>query len=171
MQEPKCSGEVKLPKVDAECAAKCQMIAARELECAPPRVMVRVVGAADAKYATRLETAMANHVPAIIEVAASFAGTAPQLASSVTAAAEGGIELAEQLKGKASGDAKAAALGGQLAACVVAPFEAAVDAAAGFEANAKVSVDLKASVDAKASAEGEAEGGAEGGSAKKSKQK
>jgi hypothetical protein len=160
IQEPKCSGEVKLPKVDAECAAKCQMIAASELECSPPRVMVRVVGAADAKYAARFETAMANHLPAIIEVAASFADTAPQLASSVTAVAEGGVELAEQLEGKASGDAQATALAGQLAACVVEPFKAAIDAAAGFEANAKASVEVKASVETKGSAEGSAEGDA-----------
>lgn len=149
---PKCDGEVKMPEVKADCSAKCHAEVVAELQCKPPRVLVQVSGAADAKYAATVESALNRNLPVIVEVAVNLGKQAPQLAASVKSVAEGGIKVAQELKGKASGDMEGSALAGQLVACVAAPFKGAIDAAAGFKANVNASVEVKASAEGSASA-------------------
>ena len=139
MKEPKCSGEVKPPKMSAECEASCDAQVSGELDCVPAQVRVAINGAADAEAATKLKAAFKANLPALLKVTLSLKGKLDKMTASIKTTLEG---------------AKAALSGGGTAVikaggCIAASIKAQA------EASASVSVSVKAS----ASASGEAGAG------------
>ncbi|HEU4405249.1 MAG TPA: hypothetical protein VFS43_08160, partial [Polyangiaceae bacterium] len=135
MKEPKCTGDVQMPKVSAECKAKCDAELATKLECTPARV--KVVFAGDAKAGAKLATALEKNLPLMLKVAVGMKGRAQDAVASVKASVEGVQGLA------ASGDAAIKA-----GACIAAALKAQAEAAV------SINVSVKASVSASASAKG-----------------
>lgn len=154
MKAPKCEGEMKPPKASAECEAHCDAQVQAEVECTPPRIAVRIDGAANAKLAAQYKAALEANLPAIINIAVGMKDQALSVAADAKAVVDGVQATVGQLKASP-------AVGARVTACVAAPFKAAFDAAASVKANVNVSVEVKAS--ASASASGSAGGSASAG--------
>ncbi len=154
MKAPKCEGEMKPPKASAECEAHCDAQVQAEVECTPPRIAVRIDGAANAELAAKYKAALEANLPAIINIAVGMKDQALSIAGDAKAVVEGVNAAVGQLKASP-------AIGARITACVAAPFKGAIDAAASVKANVNVSVEVKAS--ASASAGGSAGGGASTG--------
>jgi len=154
MKAPQCEGEMKPPKASAECNAHCDAQVQAEVECTPPRIAVRIDGAANAELAATYKTALENNLPAVISIAVGMKDQALSVAADAKAVVQGVQAVVGQLKASP-------AIGARVTACVTAPFKAAFDAAASVKANVNVSVEVKAS--ASASASGSAGGGASAG--------
>lgn len=154
MKAPKCEGEMTPPKASAECNAHCDASVQAEVECTPPRIAVRIEGAADAKLAAQYKSALEANLPAVLNIAIGMKDQALSVAADAKAVVDGVQATVGQLKASP-------AIGARVTACVAAPFKAAFDAAASVKANVNVSVEVKAS--ASASAGGSAGGGASAG--------
>jgi hypothetical protein len=137
-KEPKCTGDVQMPKASAECQAKCDAELAAKLECTPARVKVAFAG--DAKAGAKLATALEKNMPLLLKVAVGMKGRAQDAVASVKASADG-------LEGVVKGGGEAAI---KVGACVGAALKAQADAAV------SINVSVKASVSASASAKGTA---------------
>lgn len=136
-KEPKCNGKVEMPKVSAECKAKCDAELAAKVECTPAKV--KVVFAGDAKAGAKLATALEKNLPLMLKVAVGMKGRAEGAVASVKASVEGAQSLVT------SGDAAIKA-----GACIAGAFKAQAEAAV------SINVSVKASVNASASAKGSA---------------
>jgi len=136
LEEPKCSGQVKPPKMSADCKASCDTQVNAKVECQPARVTVQLVGTADAEAGAKLKAAIEHNLPAIVKVTLGMRAKLQKAVASVKATLEG---------------AKAAAKGGGEAALKVgACLAASIQAQA--EASVQINVSVKASASASASA-------------------
>lgn len=138
MEAPKCSGEVKPPQMSAECEANCDAKLEAEVECTPPRVKVKIEGAADAEAASKLVAALEANLPALLKVTVGMKGRIEGVVASVQSSLEGVAEIATK---------------GQAALKVAGCF------AASLKAQAEASASINVSVSASASASGEAGAG------------
>ena len=145
MKAPRCEGEMKPPKASAECEASCDASVQAEVDCTPPRIVLRVDGAANAEAAAKFKAALEANLPGILKIAIGMKDQALSVATSVKDVV-GGVEVTiKSLKA-------APEVGARLTACVAAPFKAAFDAAASVKVNVDVSVEVKASASASGSA-------------------
>lgn len=64
----RCSGEMKLPGMSAECKANCDAKVSGKIVCVPAQVAVKVEGALDASAAGKLRAAIQVNLPAILKV-------------------------------------------------------------------------------------------------------
>lgn len=135
-EEPKCSGEVKPPKMSAECEASCDAQVSGKVECVPAQVLVNVAGAADAKAAIQLKAAIKNNLPALLKVTLGMKAKLEKAMANVKTSLEG---VKAVVKGGGEAGIKAGA-------CVAASLKAQADAAV------SVNVSVKASASASASA-------------------
>jgi len=138
MEAPKCSGEVKPPEMSAECQANCDAKLEAELQCTPPRVSVKIEGAADAEAAEKLVATLKANLPAFMAIAKGLPGRVEKVTASVKASVEG-IKAVVQGAGTA---------GMQVMGCVAGAIKAQANAAASLN----VSVEASASVSGEASA-------------------
>jgi len=138
VEAPKCTGTVKPPSISADCKAKCDARVEANASCTPPHVLVRIVGAADAAAATKLQGALQKDLPMVLDVSMGMAKNIGQIAGSVKSVVEG----AQGVVQTATSDKMA---GAALVACVTSPFKEAIDAATGIQANVSVSVSVQAS--------------------------
>lgn len=152
MKAPKCEGEVTPPKASAECDANCNAQVQAEVECTPPRIALRMQGAANAEAAAKYKAALEKNLPAVLNIAIGMKDQALSVAGDVKAVVDGGAATIKKLKA-------APEVGARLTACVAAPFKGAFDAAASVQANIDVSVEVKASASASGSAGGSASAG------------
>ncbi|HTM46539.1 MAG TPA: hypothetical protein VL137_16385 [Polyangiaceae bacterium] len=136
MKAPQCSGEVKPPKMSAECQGNCDAKLSAELECTPPMVQVTFEGKADVQAAAKLRTALEADLPKLLKVAVGMKASAEKALVSVKASVEG---VAGAIKADSSAVLKAGA-------CIEAAMQAQV------EASASINVSIKASASASASA-------------------
>ncbi len=143
MKAPKCEGEMTPPKASAECEAHCDAQVQAEVECTPPRIAVRIEGAANAELAAKYKAALENNLPAVLNIAIGMKDQALSVAADAKAVVDGVQATVGQLKASP-------AIGARVTACVAAPFKAAFDAAASVKANVNVSVEVKASASASA---------------------
>jgi len=139
MEAPKCSGEVKPPEMSAECQANCDAKLEAELKCTPPKVMVKIEGAADAEAAEKLVATLRANLPAFMAIAKGLPARVEKVTASVKATVEG-----IQAVVKGAGTAGLAVMG-----CV----------AGAIDAQAKAAASLNVSVSASASVSGEASSG------------
>jgi hypothetical protein len=139
MKEPKCSGNVTPPEVDAECKANCDAEVTAKAECQPAVVVARVEGAADADAAAKLSATVRKNLPVLLKITAGMQGKLEGVVGSVQAGLEGGKAAVEA--------------GGAAALKVAGCFAASLDA------QAKAAVSINVSVKASASASGSASAG------------
>jgi hypothetical protein len=144
MEAPKCTGSVKPPSMSADCKAKCDVQVQSLAKCDPPHVLVKIVGAADAVAAAKLQATIEKNFPVVVNVAIGLAKKVPTMVANVKAVVEGVQGVVQT----ATSDKIA---GAQLVACVASPFKGAIDAAAGVTASVNVSVSVNASVSGSAS--------------------
>jgi hypothetical protein len=142
MKAPKCTGKVEPPQMSAECKAKCDAGLQAQVECTPPRVVVRVMGAKDPKAVAAFETALRNDLPALFKVTLGLAKRVGELADNTKTVLQG-----VQASVQTAGDPMVV---GKLGACVGAPFTGAIEAAGKVQANVSVSVSVSASAGASA---------------------
>lgn len=143
MKAPKCEGEMTPPEVSAECEANCDAQVQAQVECTPPRITVRIDGAANAELAAKYKAALEANLPAVINIAVGMKDQALSVAADAKAVVDGVQATVKALKASP-------AVGARITACVAAPFKAAFDAAASVKANVNVSVEVKASASASA---------------------
>ena len=153
MKAPKCSGEVKPPKMSAECKASCDTKVSAKAECTPAQVGVNITGGADAALAGKLKGTLEKNLPLVLKVAIGMKDNAVRVSGNGKAVVEGVQASITEIAGQAG--AKGAMVGGQLTACLGGTFKGAADAAASL----KGSVDVSVKVSASASASGSAGGG------------
>ncbi len=139
LEAPKCSGEVKPPKMSAECEASCDAQVSGKVECVPAQVRVTIAGAADAAAATKLKGALKANLPALLKVTLGLKGKLEAAVGNVKTALAGAKSV---VSGGGEGALKAGA-------CIAASLKAQADAA----------VSINVSVKASASASGEAGAG------------
>lgn len=135
-KEPKCSGKVEMPKVSAECKAKCDAEVAAKVECTPAKVKVAFSG--DAKAGAKLATALEKNLPLLLKVAVGMKGRAEGAVASVKTSVEG-------LQGVVSGGGEAAI---KVGACIGGALKAQADAALSINVSVKASVSASASAKA-----------------------
>lgn len=143
MKAPKCNGEVKPPKMSAECKGQCDAKVSAKAECTPAAVGISIVGAADADAAGKFKATIEKNLPIVLKVAIGMAESAPKVALSGKAAVEG-VQASVTEIAKSAG-ASAALVGGRIGGCFAGTFKGALDGAASIQANVSVSVDVKAS--------------------------
>jgi hypothetical protein len=124
--------------MSADCKAKCDAQVQANASCTPPHILVRIIGAADAGAATKLQTVLESDLPLVLNVAIGTAKNVGQIVGSVKTVVEG----VEGVVKTATSDKLA---GAALIACVASPFKGAIDAATGIQANVSVSVSVQAS--------------------------
>jgi hypothetical protein len=138
MEAPKCTGAVKPPSMSADCKAKCDAQVQANASCTPPHILVRIVGAADATLAVKLQGTLEKDLPMILDVSMGMAKNIGQIAGGVKSVVEGVQSVVQT----ASSDKMA---GAALVACVTSPFTSAIAAANGIQANVSISVSVQAS--------------------------
>jgi len=156
MKAPKCTGEVKPPKMSAECKAQCDAQVNAKLECSPAKVAVKVDGAADAKVVAQYKGAIEKNAPIILKVALGMGDKAAKMGESVKGVVDNVQGSVQGAVSAAGSDPMKAASMGSLAACVGGPFKGAIEGAAGLQGSLKASVEVKASFSASGSASGSA---------------
>ncbi|MGO9838200.1 MAG: hypothetical protein ACLP1X_28800 [Polyangiaceae bacterium] len=140
MQAPKCTGKLEPPQMSGECKAKCDAKLQAKAECTPPHIVLRITGAADAKFAATFQSTLIKDLPAVLTVALGMGARLGDLATSMEAVV-GGVQATVQ----GAGDPMTV---GRLTACVGAPFKGAIDAVTNVKASVKVSVSVQASASA-----------------------
>ena len=138
MKAPKCSGEVKPPKMSAECSAHCNAEVNAKLECRPASVNVSIAGAADAQASMKLKAALTKDLPAILKVTLGMKGKLEGVVGNVKGALEG-AEAAV----KGGGDAAL-----KVGACFVGSIKAQADAAVSIDVSVKASASASGSASA-----------------------
>ncbi len=141
MKAPRCTGEMKPPRVSAECRARCRAEVNADLRCTRPALAVKVKGASDSQAAAKLVAALEDHLPGVLEVALGMRHKVVAVARNVRSVIKG-ARAGIQSMAEASGEAAA-----RLTACVAKPFAAAIEAAAGIKVSVEVSVEVHASVE------------------------
>jgi hypothetical protein len=154
MEAPKCTGKFEPPQMSAECKAKCDAGIQAKAECKPPRLVIHITGAADAKLVATFRANLEKDLPEVIKIAEGTAKRAGALADSVKTVVSG-VQGVVQTAGDPMVTAK-------LGACVGAPFTGALDAVGKVQANVSVSVSVSASVNGSASGSASASGKAGG---------
>lgn len=150
MKEPTCSGELKPPKMSADCQASCDAEVSGKLSCTPAKVVLKIDGAANAEAAARYKAAIEKNLPAILTIAVGMKDRVTGLVANVSGVVDGAQAAVQGAI--SAGPLTAAAL----TACVAGPFKGVIDAAASIKANVNVSVEVNASVSASGSASGKA---------------
>jgi hypothetical protein len=131
-KEPKCSGNIVMPKVKAECKGQCDAKLDAKVTCSPPAVKITFSG--DAKAGAKLGAALEKNLPLLLKVVKGMAVKA------TAAVAKVGKAVAD-VKGALNGQALLKAGG-----CLVAGLKAQV------AASASINVSVKASASASGSA-------------------
>lgn len=145
VKEPKCSGDVTIPKLNPNCFGQCGAAMLLKIQCQPPKVKVNIVGAADAEAAAKLKAAIEANAGPILKVAI---GTGAKAGGLVKA----GADLAMNAKGSIAAVASSPMIAAKVTACIAPELLAAIDMAAGIKANIDVSVNVNASFAAGGSA-------------------
>jgi hypothetical protein len=146
MKAPKCTGEYTPPKVNAECKAQCDARANAKVECTPARVMVRVVGGADAALATNLQKTLEKNLPLVLKVAVGMGERAVKLVGNVQSVVEGVQGSVTAMTSNPPQDPVKAAALASLGACVAGPFKGVADAAGSIKGSVSASVEVKGSI-------------------------
>ena len=126
MKAPKCTGEVKPPKMSADCKASCDAKVSAEVTCTPPMVEVVIVGSADAQAATKLKAVLAKDLPALLKITMGMKGSVEKAAAAAKASLEG---VSAVVKGGAEAALK-------IGPCMAAAIQAQVQASASASASA-----------------------------------
>lgn len=150
VKEPACTGELKAPKVSADCKASCEARLFLKPKCSPAQVRLMIEDAADAEAAARYKAAIEKNLPTILRVAVGMKERVVGVATNVAGVVQGAQTVVATAKSE--GPLMAAAL----TACVATPFTGAIGAVASIKANVDVSVQVNASVSASGSASGQA---------------
>jgi hypothetical protein len=137
MTEPRCTGTVTPPRVEAECQASCDARANAEAECRPGSVDVVVTGNVSSNVEERV-----NHLRSAIQMGFAQIAMTRQKLERLAASGQAMVRTARDLPGAV------ASLGMQAASCVSAA------AAALPRATASVSVSIQVSASVSASAGG-----------------
>jgi hypothetical protein len=131
-EEPRCTGEVKPPKVEAECEASCDAKLNAKADCKPGKVKVAVEGKADSNVDERL-----GRVRAAVEGSWAAIATAHAKLQRLRASGEAMVRTGAEIP-NAVGD-----LGLSAGACALQAASGIVKASASvsvsFEASASVS--------------------------------
>lgn len=143
MKAPHCTGEVKPPKMSAECKAECDARVSAKLQCTKPRVVAKFAAAVDGEAATLLANALRENLPEILKVSMGMKKHLVRAAGNIQTIVKGAESGVQAM---AAGTGAAAA---RLTTCVAGPFKGAFDAAANLKANVQVSVKVQASASAK----------------------
>lgn len=137
-KEPRCTGELKAPEVDADCRASCDAKVSANAKCTPPKARLKITGKvkgdAEAKVA-KLQAAVESSIGEIAALQAKL--------KLVASSGEALVKMSGEVP-SAVGD-----LGLRAAACAGEAVAKLPKAAAQVSASVEVSVNLSASASAK----------------------
>jgi hypothetical protein len=89
LEDPRCSGTVKIAGIGPECGAYCEIRALHRVACGAAQVDVHVIGAKDAKARVAYEGAIERHLPAILKIEAQLKDHVAAVAKAKAAVADG----------------------------------------------------------------------------------
>jgi hypothetical protein len=139
-EAPRCTGEVKPPRVSAECEASCDAQLNAEAKCEPGQVEVVVTG----DVSSNIEPKLAKVRGAIRAGYAGIMATGEKLRR-LRAAGQGLVDAGAELRGSFSGMGMQAVRAGE---CVSMALSAVPEALGSVSASFEVSVSMSASVSA-----------------------
>lgn len=132
IKAPKCSGEFKPPKVDANCQASCAAEGAASASCDPPSLKIKATGKIGGTDAQKLVNGLQVALPKIVKIQL---GTGKKLVNTVEGLVKSGAALKDV----------AANAGAKALVCIGMAGKAAADASVSIGLDVKVSASVSAS--------------------------